>query len=139
SREHKEAACCTPERQVFPMEKDLAFASACCTRSGLSTSWAPVLPRAMPVAAAAAAARGFDHRPHRTATAAVAAIDRGHHRHTTTLLLLAASSPGLTRGIASMALKGRRLKRPRWSSLFKRSMPHRQATAVAPSTAPAQA
>ena len=121
------------------MVKDLAFASSCCTRRGLSSSWAPDLRRATTSAAAAAAAfRSFDSRPHRTATAV--AIDRGHHRQAPTALLLLAASPGLTRGIASMALKGRRLKRPRWGSFFKRSMPRRPAErATAPAAAPAQA
>ena len=102
------------------MVKDLAFAPPCCTRTGLSSTWAPVLPMSATTVAAAAA---YDSRPHRITTVA---IDRGHLRPTPTalLLLLTASSPGLKRGISSLGLGGRRLKRPRLKSLFERGMPH---------------
>lgn len=120
------------------MVKDLAFASGCRTRSGLSSSWAPDLPRAATAAtAAAAASRSFVSRPHRLVVAV--AIDRGHQRQAPTALLLLAASPGLMRGIASMTLEGRRLKTPRWGNIFKRSMLHQADRATAPSTAQAQA
>ena len=125
-------------RNVFLMAKDLAFASGCRTRSCLSSSWAPDSRRATTAPTAASASRSFVvSRPHRTAVAV--AIDRGHQRQAPTALLLLAASSGLMRGIASMALKGRRLKTPRWGSIFKRARLHQADRATAPSTAQAQA